>query len=367
MKKGMTIAVAIIVLALVSTAAFATGERSVRKAGGEEVHKTFAGIKSVDIGTVSGDCVVKTHKSGEVIVDLYYDVEPEGSLEYKMNDRGGKLVLEEDWRNSRSHSMSGEVVWTLTLPEGMDIEFSTASGDLTLTGPLGDIEASTASGDISVTGPVGTVDASTASGDIEIENATGDIDVSTASGDVTLINVVGKKDVSTASGDIRIEDSKDDIDLSTASGEITAKNVEGDMEMSTASGEIGISGAKGAFKLSCASGEITADEITIAGESIFSTASGSVRVLLAATSEHDLTLSTASGDVILEYGGNPVKGYFEFEARKRHGRIVSPFDFDNEEEFEQNGDTYVRKSFAVGGKTPSVFLSTASGRVELKK
>lgn len=367
MKKGMTIAVAIIVLALISTAAFAGSERPARKGGGKEVHKVFEGIKSVDLGTVSGDCVVKTHKSGEVIVDLYYDVEPEDCMDYGMNERGGKLVIEEEWDGRGSDCSSIEVLWTLTMPEGMDFEFSTASGDLTLTGPLGDIDASTASGDISVTGPVGEVDASTASGDIEIENARGDMDVSTASGDVTLINVVGKKNVSTASGDIRIEDSKDNIDLSTASGEITAKNVEGDMDMSTASGEIGISGAKGVFDLSCASGEIDATEIAITGESEFSTASGSVRIVLAETSEYDLSLSTASGDVTLDYAGNPVKGYFEFEARKRHGRIASPFDFDDEEEFERHGDLYVRKSFSKAGESPSIFLKTASGRVELKK
>lgn len=367
MKKGMAIAAAIMVLALVSTAAFASSERPAKKGGGKEVHKVFEGIKSVDLGTVSGDCFVKTHKSGEVVVDLYYDVEPEDCMEYRMNERGGKLVIEEKWDGWGSDCSSVEVIWTLTLPEGMDFEFSAASGDLNLEGPLGDIDASTASGDISVTGPVGKVDASTASGDIEIENANGDMDVSTASGEVVLINVVGKKDVSTASGDIRIEDSKDDIDLSTASGEISAKNVEGGMHMSTASGEIEITGAKGAFGLSCASGEIKATGITVAGESQFSTASGSVMVVLAATSEYDLALSTASGDVTLDYAGNPVKGYFEFEARRGHGRIVSPFDFDNEEEFEHHGDMYMRKSFSKEGNTPSVFLKTASGRVELKK
>jgi DUF4097 and DUF4098 domain-containing protein YvlB len=341
MRKGTIVVISAMFLVLVCGAAFA--------AGAKEVHKTFEGVKSVSLATVSGDCVVKTHTSGEVLVDLEYDVEPEGSLEYRMNVRGDKLVLEEDWESRRGGSMHGEVMWTITMPEGTDIKFSTASGDL------------------SVTGPVGRVKASTASGDIEVVDAKGDINVSTASGDVLLRNAAGEKDISTASGDIRIENSNDDIDASTASGRIEASGVTGDIEMSTASGEIEISDSKGAFELSCASGEIAAKGITIEGESRFSTASGSVKVVLAATSEYDINLSTASGDVTLDYNGTPVKGYFEFEARKRRGHISSPFSFENEEEYERDGRTYERKSFSVGGKSPSIYLSTASGSIVLKK
>jgi Toastrack DUF4097 len=341
MKKGMTVVMAAMFLVLVFGAAFA--------AGAEEVHKKFEGVKSISLGTVSGDCVVKTHKSGEVLVDLEYDVEPEGSLQYRMDVRGGRLVLEEDWESKHSSSMHGEVLWTITMPEGMDLKFSTASGNL------------------SVTGPVGRVKGSTASGDIEIVDAKGDIDVSTASGDVLLKNVAGEKEATTASGDIRIENSSDYLHAATASGGIEVIGSEGDAKLSTASGEIDIADSKGAFDLSCASGEITAKGITIGGESNFSTASGSVKIVLAATSEYDITLSTASGDITLDYNGKPVKGYFEFEARKKRGHISSPFSFENEEEFEQHGDTYVQKSFSVGGKSPSIYFSTASGSIVLKK
>jgi DUF4097 and DUF4098 domain-containing protein YvlB len=341
MKKGMMAVIAAMFLVLVCGAAFA--------AGAEVVHKKFEGVKSVSLATVSGDCVVKTHKSGEVLVDIEYDVDPEGSFVYRMNERGDKLVLEEDWESRHGGSMSGEVMWTITLPEGMDVKFSTASGDL------------------SVTGPVGRVKASTASGDIEVVDAKGDIDVSTASGEVLLRNVAGEKEISTASGDIRIENSNDEIDASTASGRIEAVGVGGDVKMSTASGEIDITDSKAAFDLGTASGEITAKGITIGGESNFSTASGSVKIALAAASEYDIDLSTASGDVTLDYNGKPVKGHFEFEARKRRGHISCPITFENEEEFEHNGETYVRKSFSVGGESPAIRLVTASGSIVLKK
>ncbi len=314
--------------------------------GGEKVLKEFDGVKAVRLNTVSGDCIVETHRSDRVIVDLFYDVDPDGSFKYEINERRGKLVIKERWRG---HSTSGEVIWHLTVPEGAEIEFSAASGDL------------------SVTGPVGSVEGNTASGDIEIEDSDGDIEISTASGDVTIINANGEKDISTASGDIHIEDSGDEIELSTASGDIEAENLEGEIELSTASGDIEVSNSKGIFDISCASGEIEAEDIIIEGASEFSAASGEVTVVLAETCEFDLSLSAASGDVTLDYGGNKVKGYFELEARKRRGSIDCPFDFDDEEEFERDGRTFVRKSFSQKGDTPEIFLSTWSGKVVLKK
>ncbi len=297
-------------------------------AGGKEVHKEFDGVKSIRLGTVSGDCVVKTHRLDKVIVDLFYDVDPEGSFDYRIDERRGKLIIKEKWRGGSS---GGEVIWTLTVPENAEIDFSTASGDLEVTGPIGEI------------------DASTASGDIELEDVRGDVEISTASGEVTITKGDGE------------------IKISTASGDVEGVGVAGEVHISTASGEIDISDSRGIFELSCASGEITADGITVEGSSNFSTASGSVKVVLAKTSEYDLSLSAASGDVTLDYNGNAVKGYFEFEARKRRGRITCPFDFDGEEEYERWDETYVRKWFSRNGDDPEIYLGTASGKIVLKK
>lgn len=320
MRKGMTIVVVAMILVLACGYPLAAREK--------EVHKEFDGVKSVRLGTVSGDCIVKTHRSDKVVVDLVYEVDPEDALDFDFDERRGRLVIKERWHGSSS---SSHVLWTLTVPEGTEIDFNAASGDLEVTGPIGEI------------------DASTASGDIMLEDVSGEIDVSAASGDVTIIGGDGEMKISTASGDVECE------------------GVGGDVRISTASGEIDISDSKGSFELSCASGEITADGITVEGASSFSTASGSVKVVLAETSEYDLSLSAASGDVTLDYNGNTVKGYFEFEARKRRGRITCPFDFDDEEEFERWDNTFVRKSFSKDGNDPEIHLSTASGKIVLEK
>jgi DUF4097 and DUF4098 domain-containing protein YvlB len=320
MGKGIAIVAAALILLVAAAHPLSAGER--------EIHKEFDGVKAVKLNTVSGDCIIKSHRSNTVIVDLVYEVDPEDAIDFKFEERRSKLVIKERWHGSSS---SSHVIWTLTVPEEAEIDFSTASGDIEVTGPVGEIEASTASGDI------------------ELDGVSGDVEVSTASGDVTIIECDGEMNISTASGDVEGTD------------------VAGEMDISTASGEIEIDDSRGSFELSCASGEISADNITVEGSSSFSTASGSVEVVLAETSKYDLSLSAASGDVTLDYNGNPVVGYFEFEARKRRASIKCPFEFDDEEEFEKWDNIYVRKSFSRKGDDPAVYLSTASGKIVLKK
>ena len=313
--------------------------------GGQEVTREFSGIRSIDIETVSGDLTVTAHGSDDVVVELYYDVEPEKNFDYDIKERSGRLHIEEEWRGNSS----GEVRWILRVPAGMEIGFSTASGDFSVEGVSGEIKVSTASGDI------------------EIIDAGGEIDATTASGDVRLTRVRGDNDISTASGDIYIEDCDEGVELSTASGDIEAVRVSGRIRLSTASGDVEAEDCRGEFSLSTASGSVEARGITIEGGSRFSTASGSVDVSLEKSSEYDLELSTASGDVTLDYDGNELTGYFEFEARDRRGRIGSPYDFDGEEKFERYGQDYVRKWFSRKGEEPEVTMTTASGTVTLKK
>lgn len=292
----------------------------------KEIHKIFEAKERVRISTTSGDCIIQTGNSDEIKVDLVYTVEPEDSFEPDIEEKGNSLRIRERWYGSSS----GRVTWTLTVPPVTEIEFSTASGD------------------ISVDGLQKLIEASTASGDITIENASGEFEISTASGDVELT------------------DSSGEIDISTASGDVKSTNNKGEFELNTASGDIRVRDCGGIFELNCASGEIKASGLIIEEESSFSTASGDVEVSLEQSSEYDLDLSAASGDVSLDYAGNEIKGYFEFSARQSSGSIRSPIDFDKEEVYERHGRDYVKKSFTRGGNTPVIRISTASGRAELK-
>ena len=275
----------------------------------KELNKEFEAKENIDINTTSGDCIIQQGSADKILVHVEYSVHPEDAFNPVFKERKSTLKINERW----SGSSSGDVIWTITVPENTKIEFSTASGDFSMEDAKNDLNISTASGDVS------------------IDNVTGEFEISTASGDVDADDVSGELDISTASGDIKIDDSQ------------------------------------ALFELSCASGDIEASRITITEESSFSTASGDVEVDLAKTAEYDLDLSAASGDVSLDYNGNEMKGYFELTAKKRWGGISSSVEFDGEEEFEKHGRTYVRKYFTAGLKEPQINISTASGEIKLKK
>ena len=115
------------------------------------------------------------------------------------------------------------------------------------------------------------------------------------------------------------------------------------------------------------SGRIDVSDAVIDGASSFSAGSGNVTVVLAESPAADLTISTGSGKAVLRYRGYPIEGYFEFTALQSRGKIVSPFGFDDESTFTQDGRTYMRKSFTLEKSDPKVTIRTGSGTAELKK
>jgi len=275
----------------------------------QEITKTFDRKESIDMRFVSGNCQLKKGTSNKIEVHLVYHIDPPEAFEPVFQEKGDELVLKERFHGSSS----GSSTWTLTVPDGIEIQFKSASGDF------------------------------------EVADLKCEIKVNTASGDVSIENSDGEFRVNTASGDVTVENSKGEFDINTASGEI---------DVTSSSGE---------YSLNTASGDIDGKEVLVEEESSFSAASGDVYIELATSSAYDLKLSSASGDAILNFNGNPIQGYFEFTAKVRSGRIKSPFKFDNEEEFYRNDQLYVRKSVTKGEDTPIIRISTASGKAELRE
>lgn len=314
-------------------------------ASGQEISKSFKDVKSIKIKTVSGDCIIDKSAGNEVKVTVSYTYSGD-EFEAEMEMRGSRLYLDEHFI-SRRGSSRGRSNWRLTVPEGTLVEFSTASGDLEAAGLKNEFDASTASGDITLRDMGGRLKASTASGNIKISDSDGDLKLGTASGDIEMRNVSGYLKSGTASGGIYAEKLKGELSLSTASGSLRARALNGEM------------------KLSSASGDVDASEITVEGRSSFSAASGDVEVTLAKTPEHDLKVSSASGDAILGFGGNEIRGFIEMTAKLRDGRIRAPFTFDKEETMYRGDHEYMVKSVQKGDG-PMIEVRTASGTAEIK-
>lgn len=283
---------------------------------GQTISKSFQGITAVELDFVSGAAIIHGGKGTQVTLELTFSYDQD-CFKPRIEQRGDHLILEEDFHG---YSCSGHSTWHLTVPADLNVEFSSASGNLDLTGVNGEFELSSASGDLTLT------------------------------------------------------DSKGEFEIYNASGRISLKDSNGDIDLDNASGRIVIDHASGRFRIDNASGDVDARGLQVDHRSSFSTASGDIEISLARSLTQDVTLSSASGDALLNYAGHPMRGTFEFQARAGRGHIESPFPFDSEAEF--SGDwgrsrwgaaVYVKKIFTRGAEGPRVLLRTGTGSVVLRE
>lgn len=274
----------------------------------KEVNKTFKPKEKVEIKTVSGDCVIKKGSSSEIKVHVVYTYSDD---EFKVvfEEEGDTLVMKEDFiKKEGKWSHHGKSHWTVTLPGKTKVEFKSASGDLDVTGLMNGLSAKVASGDVTAKGIFGNIRVKSASGDIDIDDSSGELNVEVASGDIKLSNV------------------------------------------------------EGTFNIKAASSDIQANGIQFNEESSFKTVSGELSIKLSKSSTVDLSLSTVSGDVTLNYDGNPVKGYFEFKGMKRNISSDIPLEGKEKHSYSPFVTWYFNK-----GDSPRITLKAVSGDLVFKK
>lgn len=312
--------------------------------GTNEIKKSFTGITSVRFKGMNSDCVIKKGSGGEVTVQAVYYVDND-IFKPKMSQDGDSLVL----RDGIGGSDKEKSLWTITVPSGIELK----AGSIT--------------GDFSIEGLDSECDVKTVSGSIDARDCKGEVKLTSTSGTLKAKNLSGEIDINGMSNNIEAEKLQGEIDINTASGNIDVKDLDGEIKLKVASGNITIKIAKGEFKVKAASGDIKATGIILRDDGDFKVASGDVEVSLAETANYDLELASATGDAVLDYKGNPIKGKFEFTALQGQGKIVSPLPFDKEEQEDKWGKKYTVKSFKVNGDEPKVRIKTATGKAVLKK
>lgn len=184
-----------------------------------EIIKEFEKKELVSLETVSGDCIIKTGDNDKIIVKVINEYSPRDSFEPNFRERGNSLRMKERMYDSNR----GSSTWIITVPEGTEIDFSSASGSMLVEDYTGDLHGSTASGDYEIINCKGLFQLNTASGDYDIENCQGEFDIQTASGDIDASGVVitDESEFGSASGNVRVilgATPEHDIEIGTASG-----------------------------------------------------------------------------------------------------------------------------------------------------
>ncbi|MGW8122949.1 DUF4097 family beta strand repeat-containing protein [Roseivirga echinicomitans] len=288
----------------------------------ERITKTFLGIENVNLTTASGNGTIKRSKNSEVTVTVEYTFDDDI---YKpiFEQNGSTLKIDEKFERSRWNR--GYARWTLEVPNGIDLNFKTGSGNIEVSGVNINVVARSGSGNIYIQDLEGTVSSITGSGNLEFSN------------------LIGTHNGSTGSGNIRIDRSQGDSDMSTGSGNVRLRDV------------------SGAFKMSSGSGNIIVESAAIKGASGFRTGSGNVEVGLSSALNYDLNLGTGSGNATLNFNGSQIAGEFIMEASSKNS-IQAPFNFDNASE---RGRRHVKEA-KIGNKNIVVKISSGSGRAVVR-
>ena len=291
------------------------------------INKSYQGIKEIELNTASGDCeLVKGGGSVEVTLIHSYD---DDVFEAIFDQDGSTLSIEEKFRsNSSSH---GSSKWKLVVPENIEINFNTGSGNLKAKSL--DIEVKSNSG----------------SGDVNLDNVSGDIKVNTGSGDIDVNTFDGELVANAGSGDIDLGDSKGTFKINLGSGDIEANKLTGE------------------FSMNVGSGDIMASDLSLTAASSFNSGSGDAQVVLKSALKNDISIASGSGNATLDFNGLEIQGEITMKANKRHGDISAPFEFDKVSEEEHGSQTIITKTAKIGNSDIKIKVSTGSGRATIEK
>ena len=275
----------------------------------KEIKKVFEKQEKIKIKLALGSCIINKSPDDKIhiFVEHTYD---DNNFEAIFKEKELYLLIEERLYDSNPRGYSK---WKLEVPKGVKIDFNTATGDFAAEG-------------------------------INIE-----IDGNTGTGDMALIKSVGK------------------YKLNTGTGEILVKLSEGEFKLNTGTGKVNIESSKGSFNANTGTGDVEAEDITILDDASFNSGTGAVLVRAPKGDDFILTINSGTNDAILDMAGQDLQGYFELTANKRRGRIKSSVKFDNEEEYGNGGGTTIKKSLTRGKKSPEYYISTGTGKAELKE
>jgi hypothetical protein len=299
-------------------------------AQGQKTSKTFTGIKKISLSTSAGNCKLIKGTSNEVQVSVT-DTYSTDNFKPIMEQDGSTLELKEDF--AKRGSYSGSSSWEITIPDNMDVRFSSGSGNF---------EAASIA--------------------VKISGNTG-------SGNYKWKSIKGDSRINTGSGDIFIEDSNGEIDLNTGSGNVDIVKAEGDLHANSGSGKINLASVKGKISANVGSGDIIGKDVVLTGRGNFNSGSGDVEIKLASSLTNAISINSGSGDAVLDFNGNKINGKVVMTVSKKHGKIVAPFPFDKTEELSDHGDDNVRiqKTAQLGTGDVEIKISSGSGTAEIRK
>lgn len=209
---------------------------------------TVAGMPRVRVRNVSGDTSVSSGPAGEVFVRARKRVRGWSedrakrlleNVEIRLEQRGDEIIIEptlyQQERGWLDLFRGGRVAVDIevTVPREAQIEVTTVSGPLTVTGTRGPLEARSVSGEIDIRDVQGPMRLRTVSGECRCVDYAGQVEANSVSGELRFERSrIRRPDIVTVSGEIRVDGA---LVLGTnGEAEGRMKTVSGDVELALA-------------------------------------------------------------------------------------------------------------------------------------
>lgn len=279
----------------------------------------YSDVTDIHLATGSADCEVRKASGNEITVIVEHDFGDDYEPDISQN---GKRLMIKDGPDRRG---SGDLKYTLIVPDGTDLKLTAGSGDIRVDGLKINLSGNSGSGDITLRNTAGDVSFNNGSGDLEVSDFEGELSMNVGSGETTIDDYRGFLKVNCGSGDVEIEDIEAVVQINAGSGDVELENA------------------------------------VFTAKSSLNAGSGNVSVELAGALTSDLAINTGSGKGHLDMNGHAFNGTLVMEADKKKGRIDAPFSFDTTEEIRENDRVKVRKTVKMGDENIELSISTGSG------
>lgn len=278
----------------------------------EKISRVFPQKAELEVECVLGSCEFRKSPDNRIHVTVEHNYDADYFTPV-FEEEDDKLTIEEDLHENGHDFDNQHSNWLIQVPDGMEIEFNTATGKLS------------------------------------IEDISAEFEGSCATGSITIIHAKGEFNVNSGTGNIEVED------------------CEGEFELNSGTGDVLINNSKGEFDANSGTGDVEAKDLKIVDTGDFNSGTGDVELAGFSGEKFELELNSGTGDAELDMTGKKVAGYYTMSTMKYGAEIESDFKFDSVEDYNNGGEDRVRKSFTLGKSDNIIKISSGTGNAILQK
>ena len=273
---------------------------------------------SLSVQNTCGEIKIESHPENKIIIDAFKVVKADNSkkakriadeIEVIIKNYDSEVEIKTRYPSKRSKGFwkgifgwdgrrSAYVDYHILVPEKIELNISSTSGDVIISDISGDVEVNATSGDLWIKRIKGNLNLETTSGDVEIFKIEGDVIVQGTSSDLEIFDITGDVDINSTSGNTSAEDVTGLVKIEQTSGDVSLEGIKGNIQASTSSGDLIIEQIEGGLDLETSSGDVEVKtEIFPQYEYYVKTSSGDIDFSLPQNSDAQIKLRTSSGSI----------------------------------------------------------------------